>query len=517
MVTRGRMTRADDGQITTALVKTVAVAGSVTVVFVGAAAAAAQSRMRRSWTNLFDAVVVVTGLMVLVLICSGSCTCSPMGDVYETFDDGSPAYEEDANWAQGLSTSGNLVNYISVFRTDSCSGSDPSLTWANVATGLAPSQCPGQTPIDLDFTFNNIPVWTASTGYELTNIILTGPNSMDVFKQTRAFTVFCLFQLTGLPSDGSAATLLFIPANGSPSQNGLSLGLSAIGSPTGSSIRASVTLAVGNQAVLLSGDNGNPDVHGVMSVAFDSNARYLIAITRSSVSARVSIFHVESSSAKCSPNVVLSAQVIDDALVYNNQAIIINGNGGARGGGLTGNIMAFGMFDAALTQQDEKLICSHYHDALLQQDPLVQLAMSTAASAKAAIACPYDDDTCELCSSVTSWTNPFHVAVGGADCMNAIDMYCTNNPTSTGCECYDPNNMSSATRRTCQAIKSMYSGDDSSMCASQVQRALISAETTRSAITEAKQHEDDGAHRCDSKPDEGLPRRPTFFAWLFGL
>lgn len=484
--------------------------------------------------SVIDYAMILSSALVLLLLFNKT----PQSQQREHFFDASLSDEDDI-WVQHIS-GGTLIHHISVFRKDSWSDQQSSSTWTNVANPVqnAPA-CQGNGPVNRDFNFNSNPVWANGTGFALANTVLTGPNAMDVFPQTRAYTLFCLFQLSGLPKDGSPSTLLHIPANGSPSQNGLNVTLQAIGSSTRSSIKSVMQVTIGNQLSLNCSDNGEPDVDGVESVTFDSNARYLMTITRSSVSVRVSLFHVESSSSQCTPNIVLSAQITDDALVYNNQPIVINGGAGKSGAGILGNIMSFGIFDNALSSQDEAVICNHYHDTLLLQDPMMKSAITTAAAASAALACPYDTDTCGACSEVTNWTNTYNVASGGPDCLNAINTYCNTNPTSPGCECYDPSNYA-ATRRTCQVIKSMYSGDDNAMCASQVQKALSSAESTRDAIDTAnRQGEQSIPHACDNEQhsygdynnvlncyvcqicgrcgDRQLKERPTFFAWLFAL
>lgn len=498
-----------------------------------------------------------------------------------------PLIEEDGAWAQSLATKSALVTYVSGFCSDSYpgtrgftnvwqsvadkimgtdggEGSDDNVYKASAADAAAAAasvsgiQCQvnGATT-SMDFSFNAVqPLWKSGVGFALANSILTGPLSMDIFPQTRAFTVFCLFQLSGLPANNTTATLISIPANGSPKQNGARLDLRAMGTPSGSSVKASVDLIIGNQAAQKCSDNGSD------SVTFDTNARYLLCITRSSVNVRVSLFHVESSSAQCLPVILLNATIDDDALVYNNQAIVVNGNGADAGGGVIGNIMTFGIFNQALVAKDEALICSHYHDMLLLQDPLVQQAQSTAAAASAAMACPYDSATCNACASVSSWANPYHVANGGAACMAAIDSFCRDNPTHTGCECYDPAKIakfSVSALKTCQAIKSAYSGNTTALCAGPVKVALAAAESKRKAIAEALEISNHQLHLQEEQQrrERDLERRenqqlascmdsnhkygqyddvrkcypcivcgqctaaakkaPSFFAWLFGL
>lgn len=497
---------------------------------------------------LMDVALIFSVVLVLVLL------CSQLGPrlTHESFADATPPVSnEDDAWVRTLSTSSQLVSYVSAFQTKSYPGTHAANVWQDVAGGAraegagVASTCQ---PANMDFTFSTgHPSWTAGLGFSLANSVLIGPLSMNVLKTTRAYTVFCLFQVTGLPSNGRAVRMLSIPANGSPRQNGVTIDLSAIGAATGSSIKAHVQLTVGNQPPMMCSDNSVDDASGDQTVAFDTNARYLLSITRSSVNVRVSLFHVESSSARCLPNTLLNAKIVDDALVYNNQPVVINTNGSDVGGGILGNIMCFGIFDGALDPQDEALMCVHYHDLLLLQDPVVMLARSTAATATAKLACPYDKATCTACASVTSWTNPFEIANGGPACTAAINLFCKQNPTHKGCECYNPDaaKLTETTRKTCQALTSAYSGDDNTYCAGAVQQALSAANATAEALAlhkkkelDQQQHKmrelnlerrereaashgshgsPDGSSTCTAHAQVPSNSDQSFFAWLFGL
>lgn len=468
-----------------------------------------------------DIALIFSSVLALVLLCEES-TNSPASH-RETFVSIATDQEDDA-WLESLVTaSAKLVTYVSSFRSDSYPGTDqPPSLWKSVGVGVTGKGPVCHPPASMDFTLNMTqPVWKVGSGFVLSNTVLTGPLSMDVFPSSRPqeYSVFMLFQLSGLPLDGTAATLLCIPANGSPVQNGATLQLTAIGPPTGSSVKADVQLTIGNQPPLTCSDTSD------QTVSFDTNARYLITVTRSSTNVRVSLFHVESSSSQCLPNILLNETIADDGLTYNNQAIVIN-----RGRGVSGNIVSFGIFDDALLPQDEASICSHYHDMLLLQDPLVREARAAAAAATIAASCPYDAATCSACVGVTSWSNAFKVAnEGGASCLAAIDAHCNSDPTSSGCECYDPANIET---QTCQALITAYSGNNTALCALPVQQALAAEENTRRALSEEQareKREQQAEARAlelnkmevkvagDAAEKVCTQAKPSMLAWLFGL
>lgn len=496
---------------------------------------------------LLDVALIFSTILVLVLIWSNQEGSELLQHRFEAFMNPPPSQVEDGVWQKGLAANGHLVTYVSAFRTDSSSnttvssiwqsvaeaimgtdkglGSDDSVFAASVAAAEAAATagivCQPPSAANKDFTFSSPPV-SSGFGFALANSSLTGPMSMVLLPPTlREYTAFCLFQLTGLPAAGTTVSLLNIPANGNNAQNGLTLTLTGAGS--GSSVTAAVAVTVGAGNPLPCGD-GNKAPY---TVAFDTGAIYLLSITRQSTHIRVSLFNVESSSLQCKPNTILDQAVPDDALLYNNQHVMINADKA-----ILGNILTFGMFDMALVTQDEALICSHYQALLLQKTPAMQLALSTAASATQLLACPYDAVTCDACSSVTSWANMFNIADGGSACLKAIDTFCTENPTHASCDCYNPATVATfsvATRDACLALRSAYSGSTTSLCAVPVQQALAAAQTSNNAVAAAlaaaNMEEEEmllsqivrqEAARA-SHPPEPEPARQSFFAWLFGL
>lgn len=174
----------------------------------------------------------------------------------------------------------------------------------------------------------------------------------------------------------------------------------------------------------------------------------------------------------------------------------------------------------------------------------MQQAQAAAQQGALAMACPFDAATCTACASVTSWTGVSGMAQGGAACMTTINAFCTANPTRPGCECWDTTsaNSSLALSQTCQAMRSMYSGNSDAMCAGPVKVALELAavtanakmEVARQALleeigdTEARlQTEISDLHTMDTQaqPINNLDpalvclaqKQQTFFGWLFGL
>lgn len=493
--------------------------------------------MFRETPGLLDIALIFSCVMILVLLCPTNLDKPNNNEGFLQ-----PAQVEDGLWAQALATKGALTTYVTTFRTDSYP--TPSDTWLSVAdemmgtnggkaAALASSSvaCTPTTSANRDFKFNEVqPVRDANLGFALANVVVTGPMSMVILPPTfREFTVFCLFQLTGLSPVGTTSTLIFIPANSSPKQNGLNLAFGAVaGGGTGSSVTTTMTLTVGNQTSLVCSDNYvQGSTSNVSTVTFDTSARYLLMVTRSSLSVRVSLFNVEATSSLCTPNTIMAAPITDDALVYNNQAILINGspwdlNGG---GGIQGNLMTFGIFDAALNAPDEALVCTHYHNLLLNQSPAVQMALASAATATAALACPYDTTTCAACTSVTSWTSPFTIMNdGGAACLAAINTFCTNNPRNLGCECYNPANIATftaSTKNACLALQSAYSGNSAALCAVPIQLAVAEKEAANKAVADAlaaalaeeQSLRDQIAAEVVVKP----VAKKSFFAWLFGF
>lgn len=458
------------------------------------------------------ALLLSSSLAVILLVCRRPPSAPPSGASgfavgahaskikgVESFEEHS-IDEEDGSWVDGLATNGQLVTYVTSYSKLSYLGNDSSQPnmWQDVSRSLTghvktntATRCPS---LPTNFLFNTAkPRWKRDTGFALAQTTVTGPNSMDVFPSTSHYTVFCTFQLTGLPTDGTTASLIFIPANGSPIQNGLTIALSAVDRPdmvessTGivhaatTALRTHVSVSVGNQAPLVCDDNYSTAGHRAGVVTFDANARYLLTVTKYGSNIRVSLFHIESSTSKCTPNIIMAASIDDDALKYNNQPITLNGNGS-----LMGSLMCFGIFNEALEPGDESQICAHYHNLFLKMDPSVQAAHAAVKKATKALECPYDILTCGSCAAVTSWTSAFGVAEGGPSCTTAINKYCMANPKAIGCQCWDTSvlDKSVMVNQTCQAVRSLYSGNKDAMCAGPVKVALANAAVTASAVAD---------------------------------
>lgn len=487
--------------------------------------------------DLLDVALIFACVLVLVLLL---CPL-PRGAHVEAFTDPTtttttPAAtptsmfntEETGMWVKGLATSGNLVTYVSTFSTKSHLTTGSSSTWISVAQDMTQeSKSTPPAADNMDLRFSTAPQVKAGQGFALDGNTLTGPHSMLLLPSGTDYTVFCLFQLTGLPS--ASETLVSIPANGTPTQNGMTLSMSSTSSSTPSSIIAHVALTLGNQPALACGDNYAPPVPQSQpqtptptpTVSFDTNARYLLAVTHSSTSIRVSLFNVESTTSPCIPNTILSATLVPDILTFNNQPIVVNPSGA-----ILGYIMAFGMFNAALSTLDEALLCQHYYTLLLQGTPAVQTLTAALAAAGRATACPYDATTCAACASVTSWADLFHIVNGGPACLGAINTYCTNNPTAAGCDCYNPTTMATysvATQNACLAIQSAYSGNNSALCAAPVQQALATAQVASNTAAEAhaaQQAEDQDRQRAQDTlvaTQQQPAKQTTWLASVFGL
>lgn len=449
---------------------------------------------------VLDAVLITSSVLTLMLICCQSRSNEEIIPTHqEAFTDEnidvSVASTEDATWAMSLSGKSRnvkLVAYVSAFQAASYAikTSETNL-WYNVAGKDSNAH-------DNNFTFGlERPSWKQELGFAMARTHITGPLTMDVLPNSAEYTVFCLFQLSSLSDVGTTGTLIFIPANGTPLQNGLQVNISCLGACTGSSIKAKVEVQIGNQNALLCNENASSiKTEEDKFVMFDTHVRYLVSVTRTNTNIRVNLFNVESSSARCIPNTILDIAINDDALVYNNQNIIVNGNGingGTHAGVINGNIMAFGLFSGALKQMDESLVCDHYHRMFLLQDPMVLEAQASVLQAKTSLSCPYDLGTCNVCSNVSQWTNPYQVSKGGLKCMNAINTFCEGNPTHAGCECWDTSNnafVTDATRKACQTMKSLYSGDDTTMCFEAVHRALENVKT-QATEKEKEKHDDE--------------------------
>lgn len=403
-----------------------------------------------------------------------------------------------------------LTMYTSCFHPASYTSPETSgRTWrsvrsASMGPGPGPSVCAADGRMrSLDLQFKNTPAFSKKDGFALGQNTLTGPLSYLLgINGDMAFSVMLVCQFTGdspvvssgrksspnnsvndtsvsIGSDNDTnnnnsntnstdftnydsmdnnstvndnnnsavnseeASVFKIFAN-TISNNGISLAMRA-GSPVPNMVAAQCVLRLGK------GLEVPCTLKNSTNILFQPRRPYLLAIVKDY--GRLQVHCVDLGNASEYRKEVLmdySAGTMEP-ITFSNMDMSIN-----ESGNLGANILTFSIFARALSDSDLTAWHKHYTDTLKQFDASYRDMSETLRLAKAASSCSFDPSTCAACGGVKDWSNMSNILLAGPACLTAIDKYCTANPSSARCECWNLNNPAYAT--TCLPLRAAFAG-----------------------------------------------------------
>jgi hypothetical protein len=301
-----------------------------------------------------------------------------------------------------------------------------------------------------DLLFAATPAFSPTMGFSLGANVLSGPNShrLGINGET-AFSAFMLCRFIGdVPAAvGSSALLLQLFAN-TDTNNGLQISASGAGARADdSTLRLKLQVRVGSAAAKTCRLQGSSDDF----VTVDTARSYLLAFVKDYNKYSVSMTDVGAPTLQ--RQVLLSAQFeAPDGLLLSNRDMAINGRAN-----WNANLLAFGLYARALTEMDLATLAAHYGALLKASDPHYAELSSKAAEAGKLRSCPYDAATCAACAGVTDWSNNNTImSTAGTPCLQAINAFCSRNPTHSHCSCWDMNNPQFD--GSCKAYRSIFAG-----------------------------------------------------------
>ena len=323
-------------------------------------------------------------------------------------------------------------------------------TWKNVfsASSSSAQSCgSADASEDRDFVFSTAPAFAVPDGFALGQNVITGPLSHRLgVDGDRAFTLAALFQPTGpAPSAADPAVVFQLFAN-TKGNNGFEMTIhqAPSPSPSHSSYPCVVSVRVGSDAPIVAEASG---------VALDPSRRYLIVATKDRGVVRASIADIDAKAFAKQLLLAGSAQGnASERLRLSNVDMLVNA-----AANWNANLLAFGVWSKALGDADLGALYVHYSNALRQFDPDYQRLKRATDAAALATSCPYDAKTCAACGGVTDWSAASDAlyTAGGTACHTAIDKFCTANPSSPRCRCWDTSNPEYG--RGCASYRSVFS------------------------------------------------------------
>lgn len=77
--------------------------------------------------------------------------------------------------------------------------------------------------------------------------------------------------------------------------------------------------------------------------------------------------------------------------------------------------------------------------------------------------CPFNEDVCNTCKSVSVWTDITQLLYTPLKCRKAVSKYCTANPTKAMCECWNSKDEAYNTQ-VCKLLRDAFEEDEQDLC-----------------------------------------------------
>lgn len=384
--------------------------------------------------------------------CGGprDCYYRPMGG--ESFVDTPNMYNED------LSRIGrDLMTYYSCFSGNSYMGT--GTRWANLATALqmgVGSTCGANDYNDSHMRWESVPSFAPRDGFALGSNRAIGPESHRMgISAASAYSVFMFVRFTGLSSSAVADYELFNIYANTPTNNGLRLfvqGSTVQQRPGG----ARVVLRVEHGGSLTSADTVYTcALEGRSDIDIDFDSTYLLVIVKEYSGLRVHMYRAPGSSRMDLLNRSLGAATFK----LSNQEIVLN-----RGANVNARVLTFGVYARALGDSELHELQAHMYAQLARLEPQNQETAATIATLKQEVvtlkeqltSCPFDPPVCGACAAIKDWSNWGTVfASADAACLEAINRFCTANPSHPQCSCWNSNSAAYHTN-SCRSYRGVF-------------------------------------------------------------
>lgn len=140
-----------------------------------------------------------------------------------------------------------------------------------------------------------------------------------------------------------------------------------------------------------------------------------------------------------------------------NQTLDINTNGNWKA-----QLYNFAIFNGELSNNDITNTYDHIMNEYKKRNDASYISAinaynSTIGNMSAITSCPFNNSTCDSCQSVDEWYNMNSIVNSAPTCKNAINTYCTANPNTDWCKCWD-NKGSYYNTASCQSFRSLFAG-----------------------------------------------------------
>jgi hypothetical protein len=344
-----------------------------------------------------------------------------------------------------------LTVYYSTFSKMSFPKS--SRTWYNISPFFSTpdNSCPDVRIEDTHAMFTQIPNYSRETGFTIGSTAIQGPQSHQLgITGNGSFSVFFALKFSVLNQDAKVPYELVKLYANTPNNNGLSISIPSRNvAHVGNSYGINLEVTLGTQVFTASDPTTNQAL-----LMLNTSFTYLFILVKDNLQLSLYMYpNIDNLSTNPQARFTLinkaAVNPSQDDILLSNRAMMFN-----RNQNVFGNLYSLGFYNKPLDDSHISMLFLHLQTEIHKSNQLlkdlasqIQLLQTQIDDAKA---CKYNAAVCEACKDVKDWTNISSIILGGSDeCLGQIDSYCTANPKSELCTCWDSSNSLSKTTQ-CQ-------------------------------------------------------------------
>ena len=344
------------------------------------------------------------------------------------------------------------VRYLTLYYSCFSSSSYPhnSRKWYNIAPFFSSPQsvCPDVTMDDTNMFFLEAPSFSRDNGFGLGINKIIGPQCYRMgFYANDSFTIFFTIKFDSFSQSDKPFEILKLFAN-TASNNGISLQIEKEFSVNNELVSVKMNFTFGTSTWQL-------DMPSINKAYV-----YFFVIMKNNQGIKINVYP-NIGDVSSTPSFVINALAVNTEansdVLLSNKEMIINSQQN-----LQAHIYNFGVFNRAIQDHTISDLYLSIQTEIQKGNQLLQDLAATITNLQNQLAnkgkCPYDNTTCAACSAVKDWTNVSSIILNATpECLQAINAYCTKNPSNNICSCWNPQNILSQTNQ-CRSYVSIFSG-----------------------------------------------------------
>ena len=397
--------------------------------------------------KVIDITFIIIGIMVLILNYVSASDVSVLTKVPEHFTNSQDSLGTIIQLEEDISNIPEIcVMYFTSFNNSSYSSTQGSTIWKSL---IDPDN---KKPV---LTFSKKPSFSPKDGFDLSSgATIKGPNCDTLaIKLQEPYTIMMVCKHKNLLPATALTNVISIlqlyAFSGAISTNGLHLYIEE-------DIQTDNNVQLGKLKFKYSDgdildcrtDNTDPYINLPVNVL----TFYFINIADGTLTIKTM------SEVNNEPITIASGSITpNEEYKFINQALDINTNGNWKA-----QLYNFAIFNGELSNNEITTTYDHVmNEYKKRNDPSYIAAInaynSNIENLSTITSCPFNNLTCDACQSVDEWYNMNSVVNSAPTCKNAINRYCTGNPNTDWCKCWNSKG-SYYNTAGCQSFRSLFAG-----------------------------------------------------------